>query len=249
MGFLTGFACAFRGMGRLAASPGLWPYSLAPVVATSALLAGLLWLYQSHAVEPLAAWARGLAGGAAWADWTATVASWLAAAVAVFFAFTALVRVVAAPFLALLADRTVALLTGAPAPCGPGGRLVRWIVRPVSEALLVLAIRLTLTVLALPLLFIPVLGAFLFAAVTMGLLGLDLLDIAQSARGVLVKERLRFAFGHAGACFGLGVAAGLLLLVPCVNVFLIAPAVVGAVLLDRSISPDFPRTGRAGASA
>lgn len=247
MGFLTGFGCAFRGMGRLASSPGLWPYSLAPVAVTAVLLAGLLWLYQSHAVEPLAAWARDLTGGSAWAGWTATIGTWLVAAVAVYFAFTAFVRVVAAPFLALLADRTVAHLTGAPAPCGPGGRLVRWIVRPVSEALLVLAIRLTITVLALPLLLVPLVGAFLFTAVTMGLLGLDLLDIAQSARGVLVKDRLRFAFGHPGACLGLGVAAGLLLLVPCVNVFLVAPAVVGAVLLDRAISPDFPRSAPPGA--
>lgn len=239
-GFLSGIRAALDGLAMLVTTPTLWGWGLAPLVATAWLLVGLLALYRAYAVDPVAAWARDLTGGA-WGDWAATVLVWALAAVVLFFAFATMVRVVAAPLLLVLADRTVARVSGAPAPAAPGGPVMRWVLRPLAEAGVLLAIRLAITIVALPLLFVPVAGTVLFGVVTMGLLGLDLLDIAQSARGVLLGPRLRFARSHLAACLGLGVGAGLLLLIPCVNLVLLPAVVVAGVLLDSRIAPDFPR--------
>jgi uncharacterized protein involved in cysteine biosynthesis len=244
VGFFAGFACAFRGVAWLAATPSLWAWAIAPVVASIALLGGGLLLYDRFGVERLREWIQESAGGGGASEWlttAATVVAWLVVAVVVVFAFSMLVRLIAAPFLALLADGTVAKLSGRPTPAPPGGPLVRWVLRPIVEALKLLAIKLAVTLVALPLLLIPVAGHALFWIVAAALFGLDLLDVALSARGLLLRERLRFARARSGACFGLGVASSLLLLVPCVNVFLLPGCVVGAVLLDQRLSPDFPR--------
>lgn len=122
---------------------------------------------------------------------------------------------------------------------------MRWIVRPIGEALVLLAIRCAVLVAALPLLLVPVAGAVIFAAVGMWMLGVDLLDIAQSARGVLLANRLSFILRNLGACLGLGVTAGVLLLVPGLNLLLLPAVVVAGVLLDSRISPDFPKAAAA----
>jgi CysZ protein len=237
-GFLLGLACVVRGTARLAATPALWAYAVAPIVAT---VVGMILLVRLAIVGPVAERVRAWLDGTQWLAGAATTLVWVAAVAAGFLAFSTVVRVVAAPFLALLADRTVADLSGRPTPAAPGGPLVRWVARPFVEAVLLLGIRLAVTVAALPLLLVPVAGGVAFSVVAMGLLGLDLLDLAQSARGVLLGARLRFAFRHLGACLGLGVGAGLLFLVPCVNLLLLPATVVAGVLLDERLSPDFRR--------
>jgi CysZ protein len=239
--FSVGLSSAAGGVGRLVATPSLWAWSIAPVVVSSAVLGALGAMSYSWLHDRIRAWAEETLGGSLATSIAFGVLFWVAFAAFLYVAFGGIVRVVAAPFLALLADRTVAHLIGRPSPAGPGAPLVRWVLRPVGEALVVLAIRAGVTLLALPLLFVPVAGTFIFSAVMMALLGLDLIDIAQSARGVLLPERLRFFRRHFGACFGLGVGTGLLMLVPCVNVLLLPAIVVAGVLLDSRIAPDFPR--------
>lgn len=178
----------------------------------------------------------------------AASAAWLLSAIAIavagifafYVAFPAIVRVVAAPFLALLADRVFADVSGHEAPTPPGSRFMRWGVRPIVDALTLLAVRIVVTVIALPLLCVPVVGAGLFFAAMLPLEGLDLMDLAQGARAVPLRERLRFVRKHLPASTGLGLGAAGVLLIPVVNVFCLPALVVGAVLLDSEVSPDFP---------
>lgn len=241
MEFATGLVCALRGIVHLAAAPPLWGWALAPVVAAAAVLGGAAVLGHGALSDLVHRWSEEHLGGSGVTGIAFHVLFWVAFAAAMFFAFSFVVRLIAAPFLALLAERTVPTVAGAPAPASPGPPLVRWVMRPIGEAIIVLAIRLAVTIVALPLLLVPVVGALLFTVISMALLGLDLVDIAQSARGVVLGPRLRFARAHAWACLGLGVGAGLLMLVPCVNVLLLPAAVVAAVLLDERLAPDFPR--------
>jgi len=243
--FATGLACALRGSVHLAVTPALWGWALAPVAVASAVLVGAGVLGHGALYE----WVRRLSeehlGGSAVTGIAFHVLFWVAFATATFFIFSFVVRLIAAPFLALLAERAVPTVAGAPAPASPGPPFVRWVVRPIAEALVLLALRLAVTLLALPLLLVPVAGAVLFAIVSMALLGLDLVDIAQSSRGIVLGPRLRFAGRNAWACLGLGVGAGLLMLIPCVNVLFLPAAVVAAVLLDSRLAPDFPRAAAA----
>jgi CysZ protein len=243
--FVAGLACAFRGLVRLIVTPVLWGWAIAPVAVSAILLTAAGWAGYTTLHERVRSWAEDTFGGSVTTSIAFGLLFWSVFAALAFLAFACVVRVVASPFLVLLAERTVCGISGAPAPRGPGSPLARWVLRPVGEALLALGIRVAVLHLALPLLFVPGVGAFIFTLVLMGLLGVDLLDIAQSARGVVVAERLRFVVNHLGACFGLGIGAGLLLLVPCVNVLMLPAIVVAGVLLDSRIAPDFPKAATA----
>jgi CysZ protein len=239
--FFSGFVSAFRGVGTLVASPRLWPWAIAPAAAAVVLLSAALILIERWAFEPLRAWATQSLGDTEWAGWTLYAFGWIVGFVALTFVYCTFARLIAAPFLALLADSAVSQLSGRPAPAAPGGPLMRWVARPLAEALWLLAIKLAVTIVALPLLLVPVAGPVLFWIVASALLGLDFLDVALSARGILMVERLRFARSHAGACLGMGVAGSLFLMVPCLNLILLPGCVVGAVNFDQRVSPSFPR--------
>ncbi len=245
MGFAAGIACVFRGIGRLVTTPALWGWSLLPVVLTFVLLVGIAWYGHGALVDAVELWVDGRTGGFSAATPAFSTAFWFAYLFVSYFLFAFFVRLIAAPLLCLLADRTVAGLIGRPSPAAPGSPLVRWVLRPLLEAFLVFLARCVVTLVALPLLLIPFAGAVLFAVVMMGTLGLDLLDIAQSARGVLLGARLSFIGRNLGACLGLGVGAGLLLLVPCAGVLFLPALVVAAVVLDSRIAPDFPKAAAA----
>jgi uncharacterized protein involved in cysteine biosynthesis len=241
MGFVAGITSVFLGLGRLVVTPALWGWSLLPVLLTFALLVGIACFGHGVLIDEVRAWVGDGTGGSAVALTAASLAFWIVYLFVSYFAFAFFVRLVAAPLLALLADRTVAGLIGRPSPAGPGGPLSRWVVRPLFEALVVFLLRCVVTIAALPLLLVPVAGAVLFSVAMMTTLGLDLLDIAQSARGVLLGARLSFIGRNLGACAGLGVGAGVLLLVPCAGALFLPALVVAAVLLDSRIAPDFPR--------
>lgn len=241
IGVGAGARCVVSGVLRLIRTPWLWPYGIAPVAIAIVVFVGVTygmvdWLVPS--ARALAAEYTGEWGGVA-----ATILSFavlVAAALLTFYvAFPSIVRVFAAPFMALLVDRVYAEVAGHETPPLPGGRVVRWVLRPIYEALALLVVRLVVTVIALPLICVPVVGAALFFAVLLPIEGMDLLDLAQSARGVPLRERLRFVRRHLAASSGLGLGAAGLLLVPVLNVFFLPALVVGAVLLDQRISPDF----------
>jgi uncharacterized protein involved in cysteine biosynthesis len=103
-----------------------------------------------------------------------------------------------------------------------------------------LLVRIVVIVLALPFLLIPIVGQILFAVALFPLEAMDLLDWAQSARGVPLSRRLPFLRQKLTACTGLGAGAALFLFVPLVNVLVLPALLVGAVLLDQRLSPDFP---------
>ncbi len=239
--FTTGALCILRGLKRMFHTPWLWPYAAAPVfIAFLTFVGTMYWL-----VTWLAPAVHEFVASHLW-DWAASIAGIFTATgligaglIAMYFAFPAIVRVVAAPFLALLADKTYQNVSGRPAPTPPGSKFVRWIVRPVFEALVLLGIRVLVTAPALLLLCIPVAGPILFFVVMLPLEGMDLMDLAQSARALPFGQRLRFVRGNLLATSGLGLGAAGVLLIPFVNVFLLPSLVVGAVLLDERMSPDF----------
>jgi CysZ protein len=242
-GFVLGVRCGLRGIARCVATPALWPWALVPAVLTFVLFVVPTWMAHGWATD----WARDLAVrhlGEGWGGAASVVTGFLVFVLTLlvaYLAFAPLARVVAAPFLALLSDRTVARLAGAAPPSFGGGPFVRFVVVPVRDALVFLAVRVVVTVLLLPLLCVPVVGGVLLFLALMPLEGLDRMDVAQSSRGVPLGRRLSFIRRRFGACCGLGLVAAGLLLVPLVNVLLLPGLVVGAVLLDAEVSDDFPR--------
>jgi CysZ protein len=248
--FWRGASRILAGVRRLLVTPWLWKYALAPVVLAFALFASLAGWFVSvgagWAHDTVAGWTwLGETGGAI-AGFLAGAAILVAALILLYVAFPALVRIVAAPFLALLADRVYAEVAGCEPPGFEGSRFRRWIVLPIRDAVVVLAIRAVITLVALPLNLVPVAGQAAFFAVLLPLEGMDLLDLGLSARAMPLGERLAFVRRNLAAASGLGLGSAGVLFIPLVNVFLLPALVVGAVLLDEEISPDFAGGGPAG---
>lgn len=242
-GFALGVRCGLRGVGRCVTTPALWPWALVPAALTFALLGVPLWLLhdavRERVSDVVAGWWDGRLAGAA--STAVGVLLFVVSLVVVYLVVAPLARVVAAPFLALLSDRTLRTVAGTEPAALPGGRLRRYVVVPLRDALVFLAIRAVATVLLLPLLCVPVVGGVLLFVALVPLEGLDRMDVAQSSRAVRLRHRLGFLRRQPGACIGLGLVSGALLLVPVANVLLLPGLVVGAVLLDAEVSPDFPR--------
>lgn len=240
-GFLLGVRCGLRGVGRCVVTPRLWPWALVPALLTTCLFAAPFVALHAALEETIRTFVDEHLGatGSAVAAWGFTFVLAAAGLVLMYLVFAPLARVVAAPFLSVLSDRTVAGLLGRDTPVQPGGPFLRYVVRPVGDAVLFLLVRVAVMLVASPLLFLGP-ASFLFFVVMVPLEGLDRMDVAQSARAVPVGRRLSFVREHFGACTGLGAVAAVLLLVPVANVMLLPGLAVGAVLLDREVSPDFP---------
>lgn len=247
MGLTAGFACAFRGIGRVARRPAWWGIALAPALVTAIAVVAAFTPLSSSAKESLESALRVPADGflrTAY-DWTFGTVFVAAAVVVLYFVFAPLVRLVSAPFLAILADLAVADVSGAPTPAAPGSRIMRWLVRPLAEACAVLAVRFVWMLATSPALCIPGVGAIVWAALLTPLEGFDAIDVAISARGRVLSERIAFARRNPGVVIGIGAARTILLFIPVLNLFFLPGTVVGAVLADRDFSPDFPGRERA----
>lgn len=240
--FGYGFWCAFRGVGLLMVRPRWWPYALLPVIM--ALIAFIYLLIQTFGGvhDWVSAWTLSVFGevGGWFAALLSAIALIVAAMLLFYVAFPPFARLVAAPFMALFADKIVEGVSGRPVPQPEGSRFVRWVLRPIAEAFVLLLIRVVITLVALPLLLIPLLGQVAFAMLLFPIEAMDLLDWAQSARAVPLNRRLPFLRQNLAACAGLGAGAALFLAIPVVNVFAVPALLVGAVLLDQKLSPDFP---------
>ncbi len=246
--YLLGLRCGFRGLAACVTTPRLWPWAIVPTIVGIVVFVGPMYAAGGGLAETIQELAAEWGFGEAATAWTTGGVVFLFAAVcliAASFVLGPVVRIVAAPFLALLSDRWVRELAGREVPAGPGGPFVRFVVVPVRDAFVFLAIRIVLTVCLAVLLCVPVVGAFLFAAALAPVEGMDRMDVALSARAVPLGERLRFAWRNLGACAGLGTVVTLLLAVPFVNLMLLPGLAVGAVLLDRELSPDFPKKAAA----
>ncbi len=239
--FWAGASAILRGVKLLIVTPWLWKYALAPAVLTFVSFAWLVWWFVTSGYDLAVGWSQSWAGetGALVAGFM-TAGIVVAAGLLVFYvAFPALVRIVAAPFLALLAERVYVRVTGHAAPTMAANRLVRWVWLPIRDAVVIVSIRLVITLFALPLNLIPAAGQIAFFTVLLPLEGMDLLDVGMSARAVPLGERLRFVRKNLAAASGLGLGSAGVLFVPIMNVFFLPALIVGAVLLDERISPDF----------
>jgi CysZ protein len=244
--FGFGFGCALRGIGRMMVTPQWWPYAVLPFLLSIVAFFGVWWWMGTGFADWIGGWAAGWGGEAG--GMIATIVAWLAVFAAFVAAFVYVLppfaRLVSAPFMALFADRVVQDVSGAPPVTIPGSRVIRFVGRPIFEALVLLLLRVGVMLLASPLLLIPIAGQILFALLIFPIEAADLLDWAQSARGVPLSRRLPFLKANFSVCMGLGAGSTLFLFIPIVNLFVLPSLVVGAVLLDQDRSPDFP--GNAG---
>lgn len=248
---LSGVQCLFRGIGFVARRPRLWPLGLLPAVVTFAVLVTGVVLLAVYSTD-LVAWATPFADG--WSPRVRDVARLvvgialvvLAAWVAVL-AFVALTLLFGQPFYERL-SRLVDEELGDP-PAEPEETWHRGMRRAVRETLATALRTLPAALLVFAVGLVPVVGqvaAFALGALVGGrFLAVELLAPAMERRGRYLPDRRALLRAHRSHCYGFGVPAYLLFLVPVLAVLLMPGAVAGATMLVRELvdgrAPDRPR--------
>jgi CysZ protein len=229
----------FEGLGFLAKTPAVWHHAVVPMIVAMALfgLASALGLWGAVRAE-------GALLGAHSGGW-ATAGHW--ALLVVFGALGLVVALVVSLSLAqpLSGWALDGLVRGQEQALGLPPRPEEPLVASTLRSLRVTFVGLAL---GLPVLALLALLGFLVppaVLVTVPLkvlvgaliIAWDFLDYPFGLRGVGVRGRLRWIGQHFGAVLGFGLAAMLVLVVPCVSLLVLPVGVLGATRLLASAEP------------
>lgn len=243
--FLRGVSYVPRGL-RLLAAPWLAPYVWVPIGVNVLVFAGLFWLAGAQ-YQALIAWllpSPEAVGGEGWwgqtLEFLALMARWLlwplfllAAVVVMFYTFTAIANLIAAPFNGWLSARVEQEKTGH-APAGDGGGLSAEVIGAFTGEVRKIGYFALLGVPLLLLFLVPVANLaapFLWTLYGAWILALEYMDFPLGNRGLSfpaqrqhLRERRLLHLG-----FGAGMLA--MTLIPVLNLVAMPTGVIGATLL------------------
>jgi len=223
----------FEGLGMIT-RPGLRRYIIIPLLINLVLFTLLtLWLGREFGTLV----DRYTPQLPEWLSWLGTVV-WLLFAVlmitAIFFTFTLVANIIAAPFNSLLAEAAEKQLTGETPSNGS------WLValREAPGIMLDAVRKLILFVLvAIPLFLlflipgINLIAPFIWGAFSAWMLSLEYLDYPLGNHNLRLKQQRELLGRHRSLTFGFGVATLAATLIPFLNLLSIPAATLGATLL------------------
>lgn len=205
----------------------LYPLAI-NLVVFSILFAGVLYFYGdwlTGIVTPGEAWYWSLLYGAL------IVLTALVFVLLMFFTFSIVGSIIAAPFNDMLSQQTEEIFFETSLD-EPFSWEVFWrdIGNTIVEQVQRLAFLLTIWLLVLPTLIIPLVGQIIVACVTFLLLAFEYLDLPLSRRRLKFREKRRILWKHKFGMLGFGTACGLLLAIPFINVLSIPLSVIAGTL-------------------
>jgi CysZ protein len=227
---LAGAVFFLRGM-RLIFAPGIRAYVIVPLLVNVLLFSALIYFG--------AARFRGLLDWLLpdWLEWLTILLLPLfviAALVIVFFSFSLIGNLIAAPFNGLLAEAVECQITGVPIPGGGLKKMLLELGRTLVSELRKLAYIVLRGIPVLVLFLIPGLNlAAPFVWILFGawMLAISYVDYPMGNHGLSFPEQRRRLGQHRYLAFGFGAAAMGALAIPLVNFLVIPAAVAGATIL------------------
>jgi len=218
----------------------LWKYAAAPVAISTVILGiayFLVYRYFLRFLTPLV--------GSAW-YWQAVYYLLLAVVavlvlVVVFFLFTRIASAVASPFNDLMSEKTEQLVRGRFVET-PFSILtvLKDSGRAISHSFKILGLYCACLVAGLPLLFVPGIGSFLYAAagvlLSAYMFAFEYLGYPMDRRRFSFSEKRRFLRSRIRSIMGFGLGNLAVASIPLVNLLLIPAAVVGGTLLFLDLS-------------
>ncbi len=222
------FARGFKLIGK----PEVRAYVVMPILINVILFGGLIWLGYAQ-FSPLVEWLMSFVPGfldfLRWIIWFLII---ILSAIIVFFSFTPVANIVAAPFNALMSEKIEALLTGN--KIDSGSTMLEQALGSVRSQLGKLVYILLWTVALLLFSLIPLLN---FAApivwVLFGswLLSLEYLDYPMGNHELEFSQQKRLLRERKGLALGFGGATMVLTSIPLLNFIVMPVAVAGATVL------------------
>lgn len=216
----------------LVREPGIRPYVIVPLLINVVLFGGLIW-YGYAQMEVFVAWLMSFVPGfLAFLETLIWIFFILLALLIVFFAFTPVANIVAAPFNALMAEKIETHLTGKP-PSSEVGFLKMAIDAIASQLRKLLYIALwglgLFLVTLIPV--VNIISPILWVVFGSWLLSLEYFDYPMGNHDLVFAEQKRQLAEHRGLALGFGGGLMIMTSIPVVNFIAMPIGVAGATLL------------------
>lgn len=231
--FLTGMRYIFRGI-KLLAQPGIRLYVIVPLFVNTLLFTGVI-VYGAELISDLI---RHLSQQWSWIEWIGWLLWPLFVIVAltlVFFCFSILANLIAAPFNGFLAAAVEAKISGTRITDDQG---VSALVRELVDAIKAEGIKfIYFLVRAIPLLvlfLIPLIQAIapvIWVVFGAWMIALEYLDFPMANHGKLFPEIRKTLGEHRALAIGFGLSTLMMTMIPVVNFIAMPAAVAGATSL------------------
>ena len=234
-GLFKGISYVFKGI-SLITQKGIRPFVAVPLLVNILLFSGGIWLASTQ----LEVWmTRLLPGWLSWLEWLLWPVFAILIFFGVFYGFSLLANLIAAPFNAILAERVENRLKGLPVPEFQGYKsLPGIIVRTFRSELSKLFYMLKWLILLLILTVIPGLNVIAPLAWTVygaWMLAIEYADYPMGNHELYFRDELTALKKHRGHALGFGWALSILTLIPVVNFIAMPVGVAGgtAMWVDR----------------
>ncbi len=238
--FTTGAGYVLTGL-RWLPKASLRGFVVIPLLVNTLLFGGGIWFGVNRLEQLDQALQRWLPHWLAWLHWLLWPLFVLTALVVIFYAFSLVANVIAAPFNGLLADRVEKMIVPpGSAPRPPAATNWRDLLFSPLAELRKLLYFLAWSTPPLTLSFVPALNVVapaLWAAFTSWMLALEYADYPLGNRGLTFRDQRRLLRRHWPLTLSFGSMTLLLTLVPVLNFLVMPAAVIGATLMwNRELS-------------
>lgn len=243
---LSGALYFLRGV-RLIFAPGIRTYVLVPLAVNVVVFSALIY-FGAGQFQALLDWL--LPGWLDWLQWVLLPLFFIIALFIVFFTFSLVGNLIAAPFNGLLAEAVECHLTGTTIPGGNWKKMVAEIGRTIVSELRKLAYIVLWGIPALLLFVIPglnVAAPFIWLLFGAWMMAISYIDYPMGNHGLTFPDQRRRLGERRYLALGFGGAVMCALAVPVVNFVVIPAAVAGATVLWverlQGAGPAAPRAG------
>ena len=216
----------------LVREPGIRRYVIIPILINAVLFGGLIW-YGYGLYAPLVAWIMSFVPSfLGFLEWIIWLFFGVLSALVVFFLFTPIANIVAAPFNALMAEKIEAHLTGQP-PSSKVGFMKMAIDAIASQLRKLVYIGLWALGLFLVTLIpvVNIISPILWVVFGAWLLSLEYFDYPMGNHDLVFAEQKKRLAEHRGLALGFGGGLMIMTSIPVVNFIAMPIGVAGATLL------------------
>jgi CysZ protein len=239
--FLSGAAILARAI-QVIKRPDVRLYALVPLLINIVLFGGLIWysyMQLSPAVDWLMSFVPGFLNFLRWILWVFITGL---TTIVVFFTFTPIANIVAAPFNAILAERIEAVLTGKPLESNTSFTEIA--ISSIRSQLGKLIYIMLWSIGLLLISFIPVINfiaPFLWIVFGSWLLSLEYFDYPMGNHDLSFADQKKRLSQHRGLTLGFGGSVMVLTTIPLINFVVMPLAVAGATIIwveQLAVSPN-----------
>ena len=233
--FIKGFLDCFSGFGLLFKS-GIKRFVLIPLVINAALFS----LAAKLLSDQLDIWLEKLLPGwLGWLEWLIVPLFWITMALIVFYTFTVLANLIAAPFNSLLSSRIEALLTGKKPQDINSDSFFRLMARTTKSEIqkILYAVKWFIPLIIITIIpVINIVAPFLWILFAAWFFALEYNDYPLANRGMFFEEVKTYNRNNRMRSLGLGSAVFILTSIPVVNFFVMPVAIAGATKLTIKVN-------------